>query len=187
MFIRQDCPLARNQYPAGPIKHSNVRISDRWFNIQARNQSASKAGLNFQANLVAALEMTYANTDWVVIPDFWFQYDNYKGESHYAGPDIIMLNVRLGKLIVIECKLSNTDAYKQTFLYMSLLQSYFPKEHWDVHGFIYFNRDRDTHYSGPVEYWLDSLVNLDYFKWDAKSLPLLGILSTDFVGVPIWG
>ena len=184
-FYRRDTVIRRNSWPNASRSFHSVKVSTTGRAENSRAGSRARSGLLFQHSLFDCLQTAYLDTSWAVKEDIWFEYIDHENVKRLAGPDIIMLDARTGNAIVIECKLSSTDAYEQLFFYMSLLQDYLGKE-WRVSGFVYINRYKDAHYSGPVEHWLGSEVPLARFRWSGLGLPLVGILSSDYVGIPVW-
>ena len=183
--IKRDVKAVRPGWPHGPSKWTDVWIAERGPVLPPVVRPDARAGIAMQRRLCESMRSVYEDTAWAICPDWWLQY-SLDGKSHFAGPDILCINPRTGWVCVIECKLTNTDAYRQLFLYMSLVRKLFPWPQWKVAGFLYYARDKFVHYSGPTQHLMDSSVLLDPFEWTGSGLPLVGVLPRDFVGVPIW-
>lgn len=178
---------ARSSWPAGPLAWSNPRLAARGPALPPVRTAAARAGISFQDNFVSSLQRLYADTFWAVCPDLWFDY-THKNRTVFAGPDCLLINPKTGWVIVLEFKLTYTDAYKQIFLYMSLLRSIFPLNHWKMAGFLIYKQEsyRPIMQSGPAEHLLCDEVSLLPFNWEGRGLPTIGILSQNFTSLPIF-
>lgn len=175
----------RRSWPQGPSSFFAPCVASRGPVLPPLRRADARAGQAFQDTLVADLRSAYANTPWAVCPDWWLQY-TLDTKHHFAGPDILLINPLTGQLIVIECKLTCTDAYKQTFLYMSLLRKMMPYPAWTIHGFIAYKKSSQypVVFGGPVMHLMDPAIDLTPFAWDGFSLPTIGVLPSAFVPIP---
>lgn len=177
---------ARNyhaEWPYGPLNYRHPRFAEIGPTLPPVTRADAKAGLRFQEALVERLKDAYPNL--AVCPDWWLAYDLY-GKAHKAGPDITIIDPKRGLCIVIECKLTYTDAYKQLFLYMSLLRSLLPHPAWTVCGLLAFRNttSKPVIQSGDSCMMLNNPVELTRFKWAGNSLPLVGCFGSDFIHTP---
>lgn len=189
MFQRRPAANHRSYWPAGPLPYTDPALAAYGPALPPVTRADARAGLRFQDSLVAQLRETYPRM--AVCPDWWFEYNLYdrqycRTKTHKAGPDILLLDPVKGLCIVIECKLTYTDAYKQLFLYMSLLRSLLPHPHWTVYGFLAYQRPTGSPViqAGPSHSLLNNPIELDRFKWTGHNLPTIGAFGRDFIPVP---
>lgn len=175
----------RHDWPSAPVAWRSCQPASRRVCLPPPNSAAARAGLRFQDECVQHLERYYAGTDWHIVSDLWFEY-TIRDTTNIAGPDCLMINIRTGWIIVLEYKLTETDCYKQLFLYMSLLRSLFSLRDWKIAGFVHYKKmaPLPVMYSGPVEHMLTSAIQLEPFAWDGRGLPRVGVFSSSFVPLP---
>lgn len=182
-FVRQTAKNYNRGYPAAPLFFQMPNFAQRIPCVPPPRTALQRAGWNFQASLAKRLAGQMP-PGWHVLEDLWLEYQTPKGMKH-AGPDIILLNIREGKIIVIESKLSLTDCYKQLWLYMALLRKMFPKPLWRVSGWMVYKRHREgVVITGPAEFWYGGIQELDSLNWDGIGHPVMGVLQDD--GIRLW-
>lgn len=178
----------RKSWPFGPSNFSAPQVAQRGPTLPPATRADARAGLHFQDHLVDTLRAAYSGTQWAVCPDWWLEY-TLDGKRHFAGPDILLINPIQGKIVIIECKLTCTDAYKQLFLYMGLLRKLMPYPAWTISGFLAYKKSSQQAplFGGPVMHLMDPSIDLTPFEWDGFSIPTIGVFSTAFVPIPAFG
>lgn len=98
-------------------------------NAKGGIKGAKKRGLLYQEKVVRKLEDRHE--DWVGVPELWFKFKDFYGER-YAQTDWIGINVELGRIVIVEVKLSRVpNAWWQlNRLYRPLVERIFP--YWDI-------------------------------------------------------
>lgn len=183
MYSPRSARNYHSDWPAGPLNYRRPALALRGPTLPPVTRADARAGLRFQEALVSRLREAYPSL--AVCPDWWFEYSLYD-KVHKAGPDILMFDIKRGLCIVIECKLTYTDAYKQLFLYMSLLRSLLPHPQWTVCGFLAFRNttSKPVVQAGDSCMLLNNPIELTRFKWAGHSLPLIGSFGSDFISTP---
>lgn len=186
-FTTSSTRNVRKYWPAGPTPWTDVSLTARRVSLPPPRTAAARAGLRFQDESISLLERLYADTSWHVLSDLWFEYSIGAGKN-IAGPDCLLINPREGWLVVLEYKLTNTNCYKQLFLYMSLLRRMLPIADWKVAGFLIYKDEcrLPVVQSGPSEILLCDEIDLRPFAWDGTDLPLIGILPAAFIPLPLF-
>lgn len=178
----------RTTWPLGPQAFLRPAVAERGPTLPIATRPDARAGYAFQDQLVESLQTHYAGTDWAVCPDWWLTYSR-ADKAHLAGPDILLINPRAGQIVIIECKLTCTDAYKQLFHYMALLRKMMPYPAWAISGFLAYKKSpqQPIIFGGPVMHLMDPSIDLTPFLWDGFSIPTIGVFSTAFVPIPAFG
>lgn len=172
-----------SQWPHGPLNYRSPALALQGPALPPVTRASARAGLRFQQQLCDNLRDTYPSL--AICPDWWFEYSLYD-KVHKAGPDILLLDPKRGLCIIIECKLTYTDAYKQLFLYMSLLRSLLPHPLWTVAGFLAYKQP--THLpivqAGPNRHLMSNPIRIEDFRWAGHDLPTIGVFGSDFIPTP---
>lgn len=96
----------------------------------SRKSGRRWAGIKYQREVDVAFEKRFGGT---YIPGQWLEFvDGPSGETRYCQPDGIIIELKRGRITVVEVKYSHTElAYYQLFdLYLPVLRALFPPQLW---------------------------------------------------------
>ena len=139
----------------------------------ARKRRTSKGrkgqGNRYERKLSERLEDEFQER-WV--PGPWIQYQLLEGRTGFAQPDGLIINLKEGKLTIVEAKYQHcVEAYFQLIgKYLPLAEVLFPKEMWEIAVV-------------EVVKWFDPAV---VFPGDVNMLPRIGEAPCDKFNVHIW-
>lgn len=109
----------------------------------SKMRGSRRAGLTHERKVGERLSALFGDGCW---GDIWIGYESSKKTS-YCSPDFIVIDVILGLITVVECKLTHTeDAYYQlNNLYIPVIKKLFPG--FEVRGIeVCKNFERSTRY-----------------------------------------
>ena len=178
--VRCSVAIDRNgRYPAAPMWFHGARFTSRVLNPPRKQSQSVREGYAFQERLGRDLSDCLGE-EWTVLEDFWLEYEGKKRKNgstkYHAGPDFVLLNVREGRLLVIDAKRSHTDSYCQIWRYMALLRSIFPKRDWSVAGCEIHKHSRTSGFAGEHE-WVGEELHFDSFVWDGRGFPKIAVMT----------
>lgn len=112
---------------------SFVRFCDKpqFAYTHGREKGSKRRGLLYQARVESYLESSVSGK-WVLINGPWIEYVDTAKKVRLAQPDILAINVEVGKLVIVEIKLSRVALawWQLNAKYRPLIQQLFPK--WDI-------------------------------------------------------
>lgn len=109
----------------------------------SKMRGSRRAGISFERKVGERLNSLFHEGAW---GDVWIGYESSKKTS-YCSPDFIVIDVILGLITVVECKLTHTDDayYQLNNLYIPVVKKLFPG--FEVRGVeVCKNFDRSTRY-----------------------------------------
>lgn len=123
---------ARHLSKVKPIAAELLREPPLYVKNKSQNNirsAASERGLEYESFVLDWLEESYGES---FLPSPWFRYMELDHIVRYAQPDGILLDLRAGRIVLVEIKLQHVDkAYFQLVnLYLPLAKKIFDPSIW---------------------------------------------------------
>lgn len=121
-------PIRRKRPPVNPLRILGAGFTpEPSFVISAPSLKGLKGrGLRFEASVIERIRKQAA-PEWVLFEKEWFRFET-DGGSFICQPDLFLVNFELGRIIIVEVKLSRTSkAWYQLKRYAAVLQFMFPE------------------------------------------------------------
>lgn len=151
------------------------RLAERAPFLPPARTAAQRAGWNFQHKVGKDLEaFAEGLAGRGVVEDLWFSYFG-EGKERKAGPDLLWIDLAAGEIVVLECKLSLCNCYRQLWLYMAIVKSVFPE--FKVSGCVVFKKFREGVVQSGDSEWVFGLGECRELDWDGVGKPVVGILQ----------
>lgn len=122
--VRQhSCPAPRGFRPAGEVVRAWFSDEAPCFRKAKRVKSVRAAGIRYERKALAHLCAEYSE----FVPSPWLRFENGSSRSRWCQPDGVLLDIKQGRIVLVECKLQHTsNAWWQTRrLYEPVLQKIF--------------------------------------------------------------
>ena len=106
----------------------------RWSKLNRTPSGRTKSqreGIAFENTVAREYDLS-SDGAWHSIQGPWIQY-THRSKIRYAQPDILLINIQAGRVLILECKLRHTTrALPQIEKYLRLLKQLFPYPLWKI-------------------------------------------------------
>lgn len=130
-------PTTAKYYPprkfVGAERCSFVSFCDKpqFACTKGKERGSKRRGLLYQARVEKYLE-EQRKDPWALINGPWIEYADAAGKFRYAQPDILAINPTLGRIVIVEIKLSRVPLawWQLNRKYRPLVEALFPR--WEI-------------------------------------------------------
>jgi hypothetical protein len=147
------------------------------FGLRGSKKSGSavvREGHRFETKVMSALAGCEQN-GWVLLPEFCIRYKDGKQVWRKVYIDILAINVRQGRAVVLEMKRTHVaGSYEQIWKYMAMVKSWLG-QYFAVSGAeVCLFQGTSLEYPGPHTWIVPG--ELRTAEWDGNGMPVISVV-----------